>query len=450
MNFNLRRNTLWSILEVCVSGLSLFVLYKFVVEHLGVKALGLWSLVLATSSLARLGDIGAATGLSRFVAFALAQNNEQSARQYVETALIANCIIYLSLSLLLIFPLRFGLEMVAPHESIAEALRLLPYGMASFVLLNVSAVTLSALVGQQRTDLKSKVVIFGTFSQVLVAVFAVPRFGLHGMAWGQIAQGAVTILVAWLVFVLNLSAAQRTIFPIGFRFKLFRELFSFGVRLQFSNLISFAFEPATKFVMSAVSGLETLGLFEMTYRMVLQVRHITAAPTVALVPAFVQLQESSPAEIPQLYERSVANIIFGGGLLFLVALCSPLIGLVWTGSYSTEFVLFAWLLSTGWFCNLLGTPAYQLAISRAAIRWNILGHLITSGGSPLLVLLLGRLLGPAGSVFGVAAALSAGALYSMKMNCRHFGIAALPSAATIISQLPLAFRRTPVSKGPLQ
>ncbi|WP_081494405.1 lipopolysaccharide biosynthesis protein [Bradyrhizobium genomosp. III] len=449
MNFNLRRNTLWSVLEVCVSGLSLFLLYKFVIGHLGLKALGLWSLVLATSSLARLGDIGAATGLSRFVAFAIAQANEQRARQYVETALIANSAIYLCLSLLLFLPLRLGLEAVAPPDSFDEAARLLPYGMASFVLLNVSAVALSALVGQQRTDLKSKVVIVGTFSQILVAFIAVPRFGLHGMAWGQIAQGTVTVLIAWLVFLRNLKAAHRVTLPIGFQFKLFRELFGFGVRLQFSNLVSFAFEPATKFVMSAVSGLETLGLFEMTYRMVLQVRHITAAPTVALVPAFVELQESSPSEIPRLYERSVANIIFGGSLLFLVALSSPIIGLAWTGAYSTQFVLFAWLLSVGWFFNLLGTPAYQLAISRALIRWNILGHLLTSAGSPLLVFLLGQSLGPIGSVFGVAAALGAGAVYSMKMNCKHFGIAALPTAATIFGQLPSALRRPPVSKGPL-
>jgi O-antigen/teichoic acid export membrane protein len=72
MELNLRRNSLYAVGEVVVSGLSLFLLYKKVVNTLGVEALGVWTLVLATTSLGRFADIGAASGLSRFVASAKA------------------------------------------------------------------------------------------------------------------------------------------------------------------------------------------------------------------------------------------------------------------------------------------------------------------------------------------------------------------------------------------
>lgn len=442
MSFDLRRSSIWSIAEVCISGASLFLLYKFVIAHLGVKALGVWSLVLATTSLARLGDIGASAGLSRFVALAKSQKNQLAARNYVETAFLANALVFSSLALLMFWPLRLGLELLIPTDALRDALTLLPYSMGSFVLLNLSAVTLSALIGQQRTDLKSKVVVFGILAQLTVTLLSVPQVGLVGMAWGQIAQYIVTICAAWTVFLAGLNRRHRFPFPTGFRMRLLRDLFSFGIRLQLSNLVSFAFEPATKFSISAITGLEALGIFEMAYRMVLQVRHLTAAPTVALIPAFVHLSETSPPEVPRLYDRAVANVILGSGtLLSAVFMCSPAVSLLWIGSYSEPFVTFTCFLCIGWFLNTLGIPSYQLAISRGLVKWNVLGHLVTSMASPALVLVLGKALGPIGAVFGVAAALGTGAVYSMVSNCRQFNISSLPPTSLIWKEAKSIYKR---------
>ena len=65
MQLRLGRNATWAVGEVVISGLVLFLLYRIVVATLGVEALGVWSLVMATTSLARFADLGAAAGLAR-------------------------------------------------------------------------------------------------------------------------------------------------------------------------------------------------------------------------------------------------------------------------------------------------------------------------------------------------------------------------------------------------
>src|ERR1700691_2404856 len=112
MELNLRRNSLYAVGEVVISGISLFLLYRKVVNTLGVEALGIWSLVLATTSLGRIADFGAASGLSRFVAAAKARGAADSELTFVETALITNATLYLCIALMLWAPAYFGLSLV--------------------------------------------------------------------------------------------------------------------------------------------------------------------------------------------------------------------------------------------------------------------------------------------------------------------------------------------------
>lgn len=253
MTLNLRQNAIWSIVEIVTSGISLFLLYKYVVSLLGLNALGLWSLVLASTSLVRLGDLGAAAGLSRFVAIALAKDDRISARNYVETALLTNLCIYTTVSLLLAMPLWWGMRYLVPPDSVDQARGLLPYALISFALLNLNAVTLAALVGQQRTDLKCKVAIISLIVQISVVLVAMPLTGLIGIGLGQIAQYAVSISLSWLTFRSLLGSPLVPLFPRHFNIGVFRELFCFGIKLQLMNLLNFLFEPSIKFVISRPS-----------------------------------------------------------------------------------------------------------------------------------------------------------------------------------------------------
>src|ERR1700691_3306902 len=161
MELNLRRNSLYAVGEVVVSGLSLFVLYKKVVNALGVEALGVWSLVLATTSLGRFADIGAASGLSRFVASAKARRNAARELIFVETAVITNAALYLSIAIVLWAPAYFGLSLVMKGATLGSGRVLLPFSLASFVLMGTTSATTGAIVGQHRSDQKSILMVSG-------------------------------------------------------------------------------------------------------------------------------------------------------------------------------------------------------------------------------------------------------------------------------------------------
>jgi hypothetical protein len=48
-----------------------FLLYKYLLDKLGIKLLGVWSLILSFSSIANLANIGITSGLVKFVAESL-------------------------------------------------------------------------------------------------------------------------------------------------------------------------------------------------------------------------------------------------------------------------------------------------------------------------------------------------------------------------------------------
>ncbi|MBB4427336.1 O-antigen/teichoic acid export membrane protein [Bradyrhizobium sp. CIR48] len=441
MKIDLKRNSVWSIAEVFATGISLFLLYKYVVSILGLKSLGIWSLVLATTSLARLGDLGAAAGLSRFIAIAVARGDHARARDFAETALLTNFSLYLIVMAILFYPLWWGIQFVIPADSLDEARHLLPYAMASFALLNVNSVTLTILVGKQRTDLKCKIVILSLVAQAATVLTTVPYVGLTGMGWGQLAQYATSIIGSWITCRSLLGPHTVSIVPRHFSRTAFKELFGFGLKLQFMNLISFLFDPAVKLVISTVSGVETLGIFEMAQRMVLQIRHVVVAPMQQLVPAFAHLWESNPTEATALYTRATTEaIIMGIPLLLLTGIASPVISMIWIGSYQVNFALFANLLCLGWIANAIAAPSYLVGLSQGTIKWNVAGHIMTSAGGTALAYLLGTQFGSVYLVLGVATALAAGSLLTMVLNCWSYGIEPFPTPQQLTAAIGLRSR----------
>jgi O-antigen/teichoic acid export membrane protein len=51
-------NATSSVVQIVISGISLFFLYKFLLETIGVTQLGIWSLVLAMSSMIQVANFG--------------------------------------------------------------------------------------------------------------------------------------------------------------------------------------------------------------------------------------------------------------------------------------------------------------------------------------------------------------------------------------------------------
>jgi O-antigen/teichoic acid export membrane protein len=405
----------------------LFFLYRVIVGQLGVKSLGIWSLVLATTSLGRLADLGTAAGLGRFVAIAGARQERDKTIVYLETAIITNVLLYSAIALIMWAPAFYALSLTISGEVLVTARTLLPFSLLSFVLIGVASATTGAIVGQQRSDQKSMIVIAGLLVQFLASVAWVPFGGLRGLAWAQIAQYALVISLGWILFLRNYRGTWTFRFPCRWNREVFRELLGFGVKLQSATIIAFLLDPTVKFLMSTYGGLEALGFFEMAQRLVQQVRQIIVMPNQVLMPGFAHLMETHPQRIEPLYHKAMTLSLIGGfALLGSVALASPIICYLWTGHVTAVFVRFTVILAASWFANLIAAPAYLLGVASGRIWSNLWGHLVTLSGTLVAGVLLGRSFGAIGVAIGAGSMLASGSLFSMYRNCRMLGLQPLP------------------------
>lgn len=428
---DLKRNTIFAALEVVCAGLGIFLIYKVVVVFGGVGDVGLWSLVLATTSLARFGDLGAATGISRFIALSLERGSIDDGRAYADTAVAINGVLYGVLGLVAYPPLAYGLGYVVEGATLERARALLPYALASFFALNLTAATAGAIVGMHRTDIKGLVMSACTVGNVALSVLLVPRYGLQGLAVAQLAQSVSAALILRLIFVRLTGGRARDFLPSRANRRTLGEVIGFGLKLQASTLVAMVFEPASKVVITSFGGLETLGLYEMANRMVLQARHVIGSSLQALIPALAAATVSDPTTVRALYHRATAmTTILGSAAMVGVTLVAPLIGYLWFGRlFDITFITFAAICSAGWLGNLIGGPAYTLGVARGQVRWNLLGHIITSIVGPALAAFVGMVTGMVGIIITINIGLIVGSALSMVANCRLVGAAVWPPAS---------------------
>ncbi|ENZ81058.1 MAG: oligosaccharide flippase family protein [Aquamicrobium sp.] len=424
----LKRNAVWNLLEVLLSSLVLFVLYRLILKHLGVASLGVWSLVLATTSLARVADLGASGGLGRYVAVSQARGQGgEEALVYVETALLTNTAFYLVLGFVLYWPAWWGLGLSIHGPALEQARSLLPFAIGSFVLQNIANVLTGALVGFHRSYQKSMLMLVTLMAQAGVAVASVKTLGLRGVALAQIVQYLLLTGAGWFLVA---RAAGKTGFVLPWRVRMapLRELMGFGLRLQALNIASFLFEPFTKFAFSSLGGLSALGMYELASRGILQVRQLVVAPGQNLPPLFAAAYERDAAEMRRIYESALTVMAAASGISMLgMAVGSPLISLVWLHHVDSLFIVFSCILAAGWFFNTVSAPGYFLGIGTGRLRWNIVGGLISTLGSPALALLLAKPLAGVGVATAAMTATGCGAVFTWLMNCRSLGVPVMPS-----------------------
>ena len=187
----LARNSVSSVLQVVVSTIISFALYRFLASHLSISEIGIWSLVLATTASGRLGDLGVGGGVVKFVANDLAQKN-RSERGGHRRAWAWHVVGILGRNPL---PGSVSAAVARPGSSDPRAaaaaarasrccrLRYCPCGCPCREDL-----TMSALDGCQRTDIRALITIAGSCVQFVFAYMLVPVVGLRGVAIAQVAQ----------------------------------------------------------------------------------------------------------------------------------------------------------------------------------------------------------------------------------------------------------------------
>jgi O-antigen/teichoic acid export membrane protein len=417
----LRRNAIYAVIEVGASGIGLFIIYLNVVQVLGVSALGIWSLVLATTAFGRIADIGISAGLARFVARAIAEDEPEKALAYMRTGAITVAVSMALVAILGWYPLWLALGWALKGNELDQARDILPWAILTFWLLNLKAVGDASLLGLQRGDLRSISSLVGTATQVCASLVLVKPLGLTGLAWAQAGQYIPGIgLVIFFLWRIG-PTGKKVSLGSWFSVPVFRELFSFGAKLQVGTIANLMYEPACKIVLGNVAGTAVLGTFEMAYRMIYQIRSVVIMALQTTVPAFAELDAHKSVELPSLFEKVCRTAALATAPLMIISIvASPFISLIWIGTINPYFVFLCAALAIGLSINVLSAPAYFLGMANGRIWPNVAGQILSAILAPTAVYILGATSGGLIAALGIAFGKIPGDLLPAFMN-RPYG-----------------------------
>jgi O-antigen/teichoic acid export membrane protein len=340
---SIKSNSIWNLTG---TGLPLVIgvfAIPFLIEHIGVEAFGILTLVWMLIGYFSLFDFGLGRALTQQIATLLVSERTGEIPTLVKSGLSFTVIAgvlgglglaafalplgreWLNISPALQEPTTFSLFIAAvgiPMTTAATGLRGVLEAYEEFKSVNI----LRALLGAANFGLPVlSVLIFGTSLPYLVATLVLAR---------AIVLAAYLLLVNRKLDVAWLSMPSRT----GDK----RRLLSFGAWMTVSNIISPLMVSADRLLIAAVLGASTVAYYTVPFEMLIRILVLPAALTGALFP---RLAATLIVNVPQalgLYKRSliiVAGVL--GGLCTVIALGSHWGLNLWLGS---EFAQESWII----------------------------------------------------------------------------------------------------------
>lgn len=405
------RNALTSVLQVIVSAGTIGVLYWFIERRLGIEALGIWGIVLASVSMTNLANLGMRGGATKFVAQYLAHGNAAYVSVLIQTAFLATALAMFVMAVGL-YPflerlLPFVLEQGVSAEDLDIALALVPFALLGFWLTSVAGVVLASLDGLHRIDLSSYLTMAASVIYMALALWWIPSEGLVGVAKAQVAQGGFLLVAAW-VMLRRIHAVPLV--PYTWSTSAFKEMLAYNVQFLAISMAALLVDPVTKGLLGRLGSVQAAGYYEYAYRLIMQVRALVNSAHRAVVPAVADAQERDPGQIEQVYAVSFRLILFlvTLGLPALIGIL-PVVAEFWlVGGYQPMFMGFGVILAVAWFLNMLCNPAYYNNMGTGQLRGNVIGHAIIAVVNVGLGLTLGYLYGAYGVVVAFGVALLAG------------------------------------------
>lgn len=404
---NLFKNAGMGFIQVFISAVLIFWLYRYLFLTAGSSQLGVYSILVAIISISRIGEMGITGSVVKYVAKYHAASNFESVAKIIQTAIVV-------IGGLLLFILLIGysffswiLSIYMPSESRVLAGQLLPVCLLIFWLSIILGLMQAALDGIQKSYLRHHFLIVSNIIYVGTSYFLIKDNGLIGAIYGQFIGVSLNLV---LVFIsLKKEIVCFPIINIMWDKESFKELVRYGMRFQLITLLVMLGDPLIKMLMGHFGGLSFVGFYEMSNKLVMQLRAMLVAPMQSLIPHSANLIETAPKKIPEIYLKSFGFVLFIVIVFWLpIYAMLPYISELWLGSYQSQFIFISAILLTGVSVNLLINPAYFIYMGVGNLKWNTYVHVLTAALSIFLGGLLGMWLGGLGVVIAWAIAFLTG------------------------------------------
>nr|WP_234488779.1 lipopolysaccharide biosynthesis protein [Oxynema sp. CENA135] len=297
--------------------------------------------------------------------------------EHLDTAFWINFSIALLLTLLGVF----AAESVALWFEEPKLAPIIQWMSLSFLISAFSGVQQALFRRNLAFKALSARTLLATFVGGLVGiVMASTGFGVWSLVGQRLSNGVAGVLVLWW------ASDWRP----GLKFSIShaKELFSFGVNIMGSQILTFFILRADDFLIGKFLGSEALGYYTIAYRVLLMITQLLYSTTNQVVlPAFSKLQEEPERLRKALYSSTQLSSLISLPLSVGIAVLAPelvvfLFGDKWMPSVPAMQIL-AFIgplqLSQGISTTLLtamGKPSWSLAINFINSITHVIGFLI--------------------------------------------------------------------------
>lgn len=403
-------NILFSLVQIFVTGLAYYFLYKYLLQNIGTDLMGVWAIVLSVSSTANIANLGIGSSVVRYTAKFLVNNETGNIIKLIHTALLFLGGVFLLICMIIYLAAPFWLHAVIKTDHYVAAIKLIPYSLFCLMLNALSGIFVSCIDGLQKNYVRS-IVYIGSFAVLLGCCYwLVPQYGLMGVAYAQVLQSAFLLLGS--VLSLKFIFKPLTFYPLGWDRSIFKKIFSFGIQEQIISVCQLCFDPFTKSILAGFGSLGMVTYYEMANRLVTQVRGFLVSANQVFIPVFTSTNEKSQETTHQLYKKifSVNFLLSMLSLTLIIASVIP-VSKIWIGHLNSEFIIITVLLACAYWWNIIMSPAYFANMGSAALKDNVAGNILIAILNILLCIGLGYFFKGFGVVTGWSLALVSGSAY---------------------------------------
>ncbi|HCC47242.1 MAG TPA: hypothetical protein DEQ38_03870 [Elusimicrobia bacterium] len=435
------RNTLYNTAGYIWRSLLNILITPYIVLRLGNEQFGIWALVFAVVGYFYLIDMGIGSAYAKFIAECYAKNEHKKLNEIVATGLVFNIAVSSVVVLLTAVSGKWVIGILKiPQAYHGEAVFALLGAVVVFSLSQVSGVFSSVVIGLQRMDLGNKISIAVSIANTAGTILVLESgFGIRGL----VVNFAITALLTGLS---NLYATVKLLpsFSIGvseISFETFKMLFSYGIKIQASNISSLMNLQTQKVFLGYFMNMSAVTFYELGSKVSNTARSLPMLLFSAVTPASSELYSQS--------DTGRLNKLYLKGSKYLYSITIPMAvflffdaGLImtsWMGKGYESSTLVIQFLVTGYFFNLLTGLATSMARGTGDVVYEMKSSiLILALNIPLSIILINKI-GLMGALIAASGTIIIGSIYYMILFHRHVIKLPVVPFVTDMSFKPLIF-----------
>ena len=380
-----------------------FILFPFIVNHVGLTASGIWLLISSITGYFGLLDLGIGSSLTKYVAEYHAKEDTKQLNEVINTTFF----LFLGVGViaaigLLVFGELFLISLFSiPMELIGEAKMIVYIVSISMLLRFPMGVFGGVLMGLQRYDINALIGIIISIPRIVLIV------AFLTMGYGIVALVAIETFVSVIGWILSTYYAKRflpsmSIKPVHFKNKMVTTLLSFGGAVFIMQVCGIIILQTDQIVIGTFLTMGAITFYAAAFKIYLLVRRIPELVLPSIFPAASELDAKQNSNaLHALFIRGSKYMTAAFlSVVIPVIILSKSILTVWMGHEFASMYLVLWILLAGLFFNINHLVPLQILQGMGRIRMVMILHVVWAISNLALSIILVQKIGLIGIALG--------------------------------------------------